>query len=1586
MKKLSKSAFSLLPMLAIALLMLGSQQLRAQIIPVGKSEAATQKIDWREGANRKNATFAQVQAQFKKDWAGKKPKKGEGYKVFKRWEDYMAPRVYPSGNMALPSSTYTNYIAWQKANASQQGKARIAAAASTANFTELNPNAKASGYDAGVGRIDFVRFDPTNPNIMYVCSPDGGLWKSTNGGTTWTTNTDFLPIIGCSDLVIDPTNTQTMYLATGNRENDRKTIGILKSTNGGTTWNTTGLVFQPADDYRIRRLIMDPTNPLVMMAATDGGIYRTTDGWATFTQPTIPGTISLEDIEFKPGDPNTVYAVGKEFFKSTDKGVTWTKITSGLPATANVSRALIAVTAANSAYVYVLYGNADGGYLGTFRSTNSGTSFTQRSSPTSPAGTNNILNCDITTTSSIAQASHNLALVVSPTNAELVTIGGCNVLKSANGGTSWTLSSYWQGLDANYPGEGQGPADYVHADIQSLDYLPGSSTTLFVTCDGGISRSTNNGGNWTDISNNLRVAQMTNVGQSSLTPYNMITGLQDIGTLKNSNGVWTVTNGGDGEDGFIDRTNDNNIITSNPNGAFALSTDAGVTKADITGLPAGLEFLSPIHQDPVNAAVVYAGGRPALYRSTGVLADKDAAWTALGTPAGSGGIKRFEIAPSNNQVIYALRGNSISKSTNGGTTFSNITGTLPVGLAEATNLCVSNTNPNKVWVTFSGYDANTKVYKSVDGGTTWTNVSAGLPNIPMNEIVYTNNSASDAVYVGADIGVYYMDNTTPWTPFFTGLPNSIVRDLEIYYPTGKLRAATYGRGLWESDLFVAPTSYVITASAGPNGSISPTGAVNVSAGANQVFTITPASGFVVQNVLVDGASVGAVTSYTFTNVRATHIINATFAIPQPLSVTLTASVTTGPSTGVVLLTALAAGGRQAYTYAFEGNLGYSDVQDGNTDRLSGLQTGVHNFTVTVTDSSLPTPQIATATVSFTVTGGPVPVVSLSTPTPVVNVGGGSGAKLTQSPNTIKLIRKSANDRAKAADPADDFAIFHFARDNADERLEFDYEITGSATADGVLTFDSQDAFAVGEFEFDLQVFGVSNLETGDDKTLTLTLLEDVHYDVHPEDDAATITFKGSDTPPTTNPDALTITTFNCFVRNGALSSVEFVVGYGNGTFVPALPPLLIVGVTGNGQLGQTYTFAGFDGNVSTLSVQNQANLDTYFVWNFRQACAGPVTPPAPTPPVAPALPNQTATLGIPFSYVVPAFSGTVPVSYSATGLPAGLTFNAGSRTISGAPSLTGVATVVISASNSAGQGSGQFTIAVSTSATPPTGPASLTITRVTCFSSTTDGSLSSVNFVVGYSDGTFTPTVAPLLIVGVTGNGQLGDTYRFAGFDNGVSTLKIQDQASGNTYFVWNFRQACNAPATPPVTPPGPTSLTITSFTCIATNTGLTTGVNFVVGYNNGTFTPAVAPLLIVGVTGNGQLGQKYSFTGFDDSVNTLTVQDQATQNTYFAWNFRAACFSGSARLGIEEGQPWKAVVLGNPPVSEYADIELRNAVGLKLNLSVVDLSGHLLNEQSVRVNEAIQRVRVRLGQSAGVYLLRVSDEKHQQTLRLMRP
>jgi hypothetical protein len=142
-------------------------------------------------------------------------------------------------------------------------------------------------------------------------------------------------------------------------------------------------------------------------------------------------------------------------------------------------------------------------------------------------------------------------------------------------------------------------------------------------------------------------------------------------------------------------------------------------------------------------------------------------------------------------------------STNGGTAWSTITSGLPVSSAGINYIAVSNTDPNNVWVVMSGYSAGNKVFNSTTGGSSWTNVSGTLPNLPVNSIVYENGSPN-RVYIGTDIGAYYRDdNTSDWMFYNDGLPNVMVHELEINYTSDKLLAATYGRGIWQSDLVSA---------------------------------------------------------------------------------------------------------------------------------------------------------------------------------------------------------------------------------------------------------------------------------------------------------------------------------------------------------------------------------------------------------------------------------------------------------------------------------------------------------------------------------------------------------------------------------------------------------------------------------------------------------------------------------------------------------------------------------------------------------------------------------------------------------------
>lgn len=755
--------------------------------------AQNSKAIWSDIYTTRDRNFYDIQRDFNAYWQGKKVTKGSGYKPFKRWEAYMEPRVFPSGNLSLPNQTFTNIQQWQR----NFGRNLDKSGSRAGNWTELGPIGSPSGPSpytrTGAGRITFIKFDPNDPNTMYVGTPDGGMWKSTNGGSFWTTNTDFLTVIGCSDLVIDPTNTNIMYLATGDIEGNKNSIGVIKSTDGGASWNNTGASWNNSDYWVISKLLMHPSNPLIMIMSTNVGIFRTTDGWVTSNL--VESTGNFKDMQFKPGDPNTIYAAGKQFWKSTDNGVNWSQVTTGLPADTDVVRYALGVSPANPNYVYALIGKStNSSLLGVFRSTDSGSSF----SPRVLSPTINLLGyeedgSDLTS----GQAFYDLAIAVSPINAEIVTTGGINHWQSTDGGVTWNNKSFWAS------GE-------VHADVHELVYLPGSSNVMFSGNDGGVFKSTDNGNLWTDISNNLAIAQVVKMGLSANVETTIVAGEQDNGTNLKTGSSWANIYGGDGGECFIDYTDNNTIYIQYVNGDFHRSDDGGVSNVSISaGLPTGFDFYSPWKMDPVNHLKIYVGGIPTLY----VSLDKGDTWMMKGTPPGTGAITDFTIAPSNTNIIYAIKYDAISISIDGGSTFVDITGTLPVGLASLSSVTVSDTNPDKAWVTFSGYSDGNKVFKTTNGGTTWTNISTGLPNLPINTMVYVNGSVVDAVYLGADIGVYYIDNNnTNWIPYFNNLPNCAAKDLEIFYPTNKLRVGTYGRGVWESDLYNADTdcSYIVT--------------------------------------------------------------------------------------------------------------------------------------------------------------------------------------------------------------------------------------------------------------------------------------------------------------------------------------------------------------------------------------------------------------------------------------------------------------------------------------------------------------------------------------------------------------------------------------------------------------------------------------------------------------------------------------------------------------------------------------------------------------------------------------------------------
>ncbi|NBU04842.1 MAG: T9SS C-terminal target domain-containing protein [Sphingobacteriia bacterium] len=768
---------------------------------------------WTEMMTDTNANFYDIVKEFDTYWKDRLYEKGKGYKAFKRWQWFAEPRVFPSGNLKFASRGYAleKYQEFLNENPKlEETSNNLSSASSVANWTPLGPFGSPAG--GGAGRIQVICANPTNTNSFYVGSAAGGFWITNNGGMSYTTTTDQLGSCGVSDIAINSINTNIIYISTGDRDaGDTYATGVLKSIDGGLTWSNTGLVWQTIQQRRIYRLLINPINPNTLIAATSVGIYRSLNAGQNWS---LISSGNYVDAEYRPNDTTTVYAVTSNgLSKSINGGASFAGV-SAFPSGISANRLSIAVSRANANYLYVLASNNSNGFGGLYRSLNSGTTFSLMSS--SP----NIFDWSTTGNGTGGQGWYDIAIDASPSNADEIIAGGVNSWKSTNGGANWVLNSHWYG---------GGGKPYVHADLHYVLYTSG--TTCFLGTDGGVSKTSNNGQNWTEINGNMNIAQMYKIGLASNNSSKLITGHQDNGSNLLNGSNWSQVYGGDGMDCFIDWNNNNTLVASTQNGGFTRSINGGANwSAIVSGLSGNPAWVAPIVQDPLSANTYYCGYQN-VFKST----NQGNTWTIISNFNTT--LDEIKVSPLNPNIIFATSTNAIWKTSNGGTTWSNITPTNLIGNNQITDLTMDNLNPNNIYITLSGYSAGIKVLASYNGGSTWINYSQGLPNIPTNCIVYVKNSPQ-GLYIGTDVGVYYREaNMSNWISYFTGLPNIIVQDLEIYYSTGKLRAATYARGVWETNLYSNPTS---PPTAAFNTQFSP-GCINTSLQFNDVSANSPNS-------------------------------------------------------------------------------------------------------------------------------------------------------------------------------------------------------------------------------------------------------------------------------------------------------------------------------------------------------------------------------------------------------------------------------------------------------------------------------------------------------------------------------------------------------------------------------------------------------------------------------------------------------------------------------------------------------------------------------------------------------------------------
>lgn len=719
--------------------------------------------------SKSEANFNDIREAFYRYWDDRPYEKGKGYKQFKRWEYLMEPRCYPDGQIPSPLSFYNEYkVFLSDLNPDLKSKA-------TASWMPLGliswTNGE-SGYNPGNGRINGVTVNMQNRNIIYAAAASGGIWMTNDGGMSWNTTFDTMPRLGTSAIAIHPVDPNIIYVGTGDRDGwDTKGTGIYKSTDGGSTWLQTGQHFSP--DYKnFNKIIINPLNPNTILAASNVGVYRSKNGGNNWSL--VYSSSEVKNLKYKPNDTSVIYGAGDYFIRSSNGGTSFTQITAGIPG--DTVRIEFDVTAANPDYVYALVSRPDNTFEGIYRSSDAGQNFTAR------CNAPNMLGYSDDGSDDKGQAWYDLALAVSPSNANEVFLGGVNVWKSTDGGANFNVNTMWYW---------DSPYTYIHCDIHSLDFW---GDTLYCGSDGGVFYTPDHGNSWMDISTGMGISQFYRMGSSENDPYVIAAGAQDVGSNLMKNGQWTHVYGADGMEAIVDHSDSDIIYISYQGGGIMKSVDGGNNFDGVKPIDSvDGSWVTPYLMDPSNHEVLYAGYDDVYKTTNGGLS-----WTKLSNYlCGTRTLDLLEVAPSNPQYIYATLDEMLYKTTDGGLNWDSVT---PSSGRMITGMAVDPLNPQRIWMTVSSYSSNRVLYSN-NGGNSFNNITANLTNLGFNCIAYQKN-AHDALYIGTEVGIFYTDTTlSGWIPYNADLPNVNVRELEISYSTGLIRAATYGRGIWEAALY-----------------------------------------------------------------------------------------------------------------------------------------------------------------------------------------------------------------------------------------------------------------------------------------------------------------------------------------------------------------------------------------------------------------------------------------------------------------------------------------------------------------------------------------------------------------------------------------------------------------------------------------------------------------------------------------------------------------------------------------------------------------------------------------------------------------
>lgn len=706
----------------------------------------------------------------------------------KAMEWYIEQRAYPG--TTIPENWREDALKHIKANNTSASFEDIQA---EFTWTQLGPG------NIG-GRVRSIVVNPNNSSVIYAASVSGGVWKTTNGGSSWFPCKDDMENLAVCSMVMDPSNPNIIYAGTGEGFFNLDAIrgaGIFKTTDGGSSWTQLSATMN-SSYYYVNDLSFDATTN-TLWAATRKGLHKSTDGGASFTA-VVTGSnnsdVHCTDIEIAPTSPTTIYASFGLFNqsniqRSTNAGSSFSQVYTQ----SGMGRAEIAVSKSNPSIAYASFLELSTSQCGLMiRTTNGGSSWSTITIP-GPAYSG-------AATYTSGQAWYNNILAVDPDNAGTLYAAGLDFWKSTSNGSNWTQKTNWY--------EESGAPPYIHADHHAIVFDPNNSSIIYVGTDGGVYKSTNKGETWNGLNNGLFITQIY-YGAVDPSASKYYAGTQDNGTLKSTGSTtWAEIFGGDGGATEVDFANPNNIYIEYVNWAFFKSTNGGSTffKA-MNGVPTGSGtysgttdrtlFITPFSMDPNNSNILVAGTYR-VWRTTNNAGN----WSSIssdltGDGSGSNGaeISTVVVAKGNSDVIYAGTSNGrVQVTTNTGSSWSLRNSGLPN--LYVTRIATLASDPATAFVTFSGFTSGQKVYKTTNYGTSWSNVSGNLPNIPVNCVLVNPADASDLV-VGTDLGIFRSANGgTSWTKQNNGMANVAVFDLDYRASDNKIFASTHGRGMFSA--------------------------------------------------------------------------------------------------------------------------------------------------------------------------------------------------------------------------------------------------------------------------------------------------------------------------------------------------------------------------------------------------------------------------------------------------------------------------------------------------------------------------------------------------------------------------------------------------------------------------------------------------------------------------------------------------------------------------------------------------------------------------------------------------------------------